>query len=56
MEEPGFKPFGKFTVTTFKSPFSRCLNCLESFTRADSSTAPQNWWILAFGRKAELNK
>ena len=28
---------GKFTVTTFKSRFSRCLNCLESFTRADST-------------------
>ena len=28
---------GKFTVTTFKSPFSCCLNCLESFTRADST-------------------
>ena len=28
---------GKFTVTTFKSRFSHCLNCLESFTRADST-------------------
>ena len=27
----------KFTVATFKSCFSRCLNCLESFTKADSS-------------------
>jgi hypothetical protein len=27
----------KFTVTTFKSRFSRCLNCLESFKRADST-------------------
>jgi hypothetical protein len=26
---------GKFAVTTFKSRFSRCLNCLESFMRAD---------------------
>jgi hypothetical protein len=28
---------GKFAVTTFKSRFSRCLNCLESFTTADST-------------------
>jgi hypothetical protein len=28
---------GKFTVTTFKSRFSRCLNCLESLTRADNT-------------------
>jgi hypothetical protein len=28
---------GKFAVTTFKSRFSRCLNCLESFTRVDST-------------------
>jgi hypothetical protein len=40
---------GKFTVTTFKSRFSRCLNCLESFTRADS--IPQKWRILGFVRK-----
>ena len=26
-----------FTATTFKSRFSRCLNCLESFTRVDST-------------------
>jgi hypothetical protein len=40
---------GKFTVTTFKSRFSRCLNSLESFTRADSTP---KWRILAFVRKA----
>ena len=28
---------GKFKVTTFKSHFSRCLNCLESFRRAEST-------------------
>jgi hypothetical protein len=36
---------GKFTATTFKSRFSRCLNCLESFTRADSTP---KWRISAF--------
>jgi hypothetical protein len=28
---------GKFTVTTFKSRIPRCLNCLESLTRADGT-------------------
>ena len=40
---------GKFTITTFGSRFSRCLNCLEYFTRADS--IPPKWRILAFVRE-----
>jgi hypothetical protein len=38
---------GKFTVTcmAFKSRFSRCLNCLESFTRGDCTSKMADFGI-----------